>query len=52
MRKVPIKSKILKEELSNIRNKIITKNQVLDFDDGNYHLRLLMRKILCLLRAV
>ncbi|VXB72076.1 MULTISPECIES: hypothetical protein [Chryseobacterium] len=36
MTKVPIKSKILKEELSNIRNKIITKNQVLDFDDGNY----------------
>ncbi|MCX8533916.1 hypothetical protein [Chryseobacterium luquanense] len=36
MTKVPIKSKILKEELSNIKNKIITTNQVLDFDDGNY----------------
>lgn len=36
MAKVSIKSKILKEELSNIRNKIIIKNQVLDFDDGNY----------------
>ncbi|WP_175621024.1 hypothetical protein [Chryseobacterium schmidteae] len=36
MKKVPIKSKILKEELSNIRNKIITKDQVFDLEDGNY----------------
>jgi hypothetical protein len=36
MTHVPINSKIVKKELSEIKNKIITKKQVLDFDDGNY----------------
>lgn len=36
MTKVSINSKIVKKELSEIKNKIIAKNQILDFDDGNY----------------
>lgn len=36
MTHVPIHSKIVKKELSEIKNKIIAKSQVLDFDDGNY----------------
>lgn len=33
---VKIKNKTLKKELFDIRDKIVAKNQILDFDDGYY----------------